>query len=372
MPSFSVIRQSSVKKTAKVAQLQSLFDIQPSTESSVEWNVNFELPTDWNVGVIVGHSGAGKTTIAKELFGDYFAEEHEWDNGLSVIDQFPTEMSIKDITEILSSVGFSSPPSWLRPYHVLSTGEKFRVFIARHLAEEKEMIVVDEYTSVIDRTVAQIGSHAIQKLVRRKNKKFVAVTCHYDILDWLQPDWLYEPHNNAFHGRWLHPRPQIELEIFRTDYKAFSIFAPYHYMNREINKGAICFVALLNKNPVAFSSWLHFTHATVKNMKREHRTVCLPDYQGVGIGNALSETCASMFKALGYRVSSTTANPSMIKYRSKSSKWKMLRNSSMTSGDDRMSSSKKTRRSNTFTSSFEYVGQAMDYETAIKMMGDKS
>lgn len=371
MPSFSIIRQSEIRRTAKVAQLQSLFDIQPSPQSIIEWNIDFELPADWNIGVIVGHSGAGKTTVARELFGEYFADEHEWDKNLSVIDQFPNEMSIKDITEILSSVGFSSPPSWLRPYHVLSTGEKFRVFIARHLAEKK-MVVVDEYTSVIDRTVAQIGSHAIQKLVRRENKKFVAVTCHYDVLDWLQPDWVYEPHNNTFYGRWLHPRPQIELEIFRTDYKAFSIFAPYHYMNREINPSAICFIATLNKTPIAFSSWLHLTHATVKNMKREHRTACLPDYQGVGIGNALSETCASMFKSLGYRVSSTTANPSMIKSRAKSKNWKIIRNATMTSGNDRMSSSKKTRRSNVFTSSFEYVGHSMDYQTAIKMMGDKS
>jgi ABC-type ATPase with predicted acetyltransferase domain len=47
--------------------------------------------------------------------------------------------------------------------------------------------VVDEFTSVVDRQVAQIGSHAVPKLVRREERKPMVATCHYDVLDSLQP-----------------------------------------------------------------------------------------------------------------------------------------------------------------------------------------
>lgn len=66
-------------------------------------------------------------------------------------------MGIKDIVGLLSSVGFSSPPSWVRPFRVLSTGEQFRVTMARTLAEMPDLAVVDEFTSVVDRTVARPG-----------------------------------------------------------------------------------------------------------------------------------------------------------------------------------------------------------------------
>ena len=88
------------------------------------------------------------------------------------------------------AVGFNTIPAWLRPYGVLSNGEKFRVDLARRLLEGGDLIAVDEFTSVVDRQVAKIGSHAVQKWARGKGRQFVAATCHYDLEDWLQPDWV--------------------------------------------------------------------------------------------------------------------------------------------------------------------------------------
>jgi len=56
-----------------------------------------------------------------------------------------------------------------------------RVDIARAILMDKPIIVFDEFTSVVDREVAKISSYAIQKAVRRTNKQFIAVTCHYDV-----------------------------------------------------------------------------------------------------------------------------------------------------------------------------------------------
>src|SRR5207247_1429153 len=108
-------------------------------------------------------------------------------------------------------VGFSSPPAWLRPFHVLSTGEQFRASLARLLAYAPELVVMDEYTSVVDRTVAQIGSADLAKTVRSRGQRFVAVTCHEDVEAWLQPDWVYRAATTTFAWRCLQRRPAISL-----------------------------------------------------------------------------------------------------------------------------------------------------------------
>jgi ABC-type glutathione transport system ATPase component len=128
-------RSTEVQQTARVKQASGLFDLPPSPRSQQIWDVDLELPPQWNVGVIVGPSGAGKTTVAREVFGQDLVAGWEWPADRSILDGFPAGMGIKDITGLLSSVGFSSPPAWLRPFHVLSNGQQFRVNLARTLAE---------------------------------------------------------------------------------------------------------------------------------------------------------------------------------------------------------------------------------------------
>ena len=123
----------------------------------------------WSVGVIVGRSGTGKTTIAKQLFPDSYIRGFTYKEP-SILDDFPEALSTVDITRALSSVGFSSPPEWLKSYEQLSQGEKMRVDVARALLLEEPVIVFDEFTSVVDREVAKISSLAIQKAVRRTGK----------------------------------------------------------------------------------------------------------------------------------------------------------------------------------------------------------
>ena len=66
-----------------------------------------------------------------------------------------------------------------------------RVDIARALSLDQNLIVFDEFTSVVDREIAKVSAYAISKAVRRSSKKFIAVTCHYDVIDWLEPDWVF-------------------------------------------------------------------------------------------------------------------------------------------------------------------------------------
>lgn len=370
MPSISIVKETKIERTPRVMQVEGIFDLPITERSGEKWDVHLDLPEQWNVGLIVGPSGSGKTTIAREMFGDHLVREWEWAPHKSILDSFPQNMSIKEITALLSSVGFSSPPSWLRPFQVLSNGEQFRVNMARTLAEMPQLAVVDEFTSVVDRTVAQIGSAAIQKTIRNRNQKLIAVSCHYDIVDWLEPDWIYQCHTGELLvGRSLHQRPKITLQIQRVHYSAWQLFRKYHYLDSELNKSAYCFVALWNEIPVAFSAWLSFVSGSRKNTKPEHRTVCLPDYQGVGIGNAVSDYCASIFKGLGYSVISTTGNPAMINARNLSINWKMTKTPKMNSPGGKFRLDAKFKfASNRLTAGFEYVGNALSFDEAQKML----
>ena len=365
-------------RTPRVRQLEGMFDVPPAERSARRWEAALPLEErDWQIGLIVGPSGSGKSTLARELFPGALIDGFDWPADESIVDAFPSAMGIREIVGLLSSVGFSSPPSWLRPFRALSNGEQFRVTIARALAEKPDLAVIDEFTSVVDRTVARIGSAAIARTVRRtatdeKDRRLVAVSCHYDIIDWLNPDWVYDPAANEFQWRSLRgreeagtaedkrhrsrhsaARPAIELEIARVHRKAWQLFKPHHYLSGDLNKAARCFVAFVverveevegvkdveseplfncstavtpstRRCPAAFTAVIHRPDP-VGGYWSEHRTVCLPDFQGVGIGNALSEFVASLFVATGKRYCSRTSHPAMIRHRAKSKLWMMHR-----------------------------------------------
>lgn len=188
MPHFDIIKQNTPEKTFRVSKIQADFDVK--FEHSCERFVgDLQFPENWQIGVIVGNSGTGKTTIAKELFGDCYIKQFEYTHK-SVIDDMP-KCEMEQIEKMFYSVGFGSVPSWLKPYSVLSNGEKMRVDLARAMLE-KDKICFDEFTSVVDRNVAQTTCIAINKAIKGTNKQFIAVTCHYDVIEWLQPDWVFD------------------------------------------------------------------------------------------------------------------------------------------------------------------------------------
>jgi ABC-type ATPase with predicted acetyltransferase domain len=200
MVHFKIEKTNDAPVSDRVKQIMADFDIKPEhANETFEGEIDLSQD-DWNIGLIVGGSGSGKTTIAKELFGDNYIEDYSWDNR-SVLDNMPEECDIHEIEHAFTSVGFSSPPSWLKPYHVLSNGEKMRVNLARSMMSDADMIVFDEFTSVVDREVAKTCSLATQKQIRRTGKKFVAISCHRDVVDYLNPDWIYDTDQKSFFGQ---------------------------------------------------------------------------------------------------------------------------------------------------------------------------
>jgi len=361
-----------IERTPRVTQLEGMFDIPEAKRTTAKFHFDVPLEQrDWQIGLIVGPSGAGKSSAARHLFADALVSSYPWHPSRSLVDSFDPALSIRDVTAALSSVGFSSPPSWLKPFHVLSNGEQFRATLAQALLDARQLVVVDEFTSVVDRQVAKIGSCAVAKAVRRApGKQFVAVSCHEDIVEWLQPDWILEPHVSRFTWRELQRRPDIELEIRRVHHSLWRIFASHHYLTAELNHSAVCFAALLNGRTVAFDAWLPFVGKLRDKQKarRGHRTVCLPDYQGVGIGRALFDTVASMWSGLGFRAFSRTAHPAEIRSRTRGGNWRLTRHGFTAKDTGRQKSLAKSRTTSRRAASFEWIGPPMPLEQANKLL----
>jgi ABC-type transport system involved in cytochrome c biogenesis ATPase subunit len=370
MQSTALVVETPIRESPRVAQVRGLFDLPAEKTSRLEWQLNLPLDErDWHIGLITGPSGCGKSTIARALWPHQLARKLDWPADASLLDAFPAELSIKDVTALLSSVGFSSPPAWLRPFHVLSTGQQFRVTLARLLAEQPDLVVFDEFTSVVDRTVARIGSAALARTVRQRGQRFVAATCHEDVEEWLQPDWVYRPAENLLTWRLLQPRPSIALQIVRCQASAWSLFREHHYLSHGLSRAAVCFLASIEGKPVAFSAWVN--QFTRQGGRREHRTVTLPDYQGVGIGHAVSGFCASLWKGLGCRACSTTTHPAFVAARLRSPHWRLIRAPSLARVHHRTASPphRRFRHATTrLTAGFEYIGPAAERRLAERLL----
>lgn len=313
--------ESKLSKSARVAQISAAFDVPTQDTSSVSWS--FDFPFDehpWNVGLIVGPSGSGKSSVLRHAFGA--EEKFDWTKN-SVVDDFEASMKIEDIVAACSAVGFNTIPSWIRPFDVLSNGEKFRVELARRLSSEQKVIVVDEFTSVVDRQVAQIGSHAVQKFVRKKQRRFVAATCHYDVIEWLQPDWVLDMATQQFTRRLLQRRPSIEVVIKRVDYSYWRRFSRYHYLTADLNRSARCFVAFVNNQPAAFAGLLHRPHPKVRDIVGVSRLVTLPDWQGLGLAFVLVDTLGAAHAACRLRLHTYPAHPSLMRAFDASARWRL-------------------------------------------------
>lgn len=374
MPSADVVVSCPVYDSFRVQQVAGMFDV-PLQEKCTE-RFAVELPDrgePWEVGLIVGPSGSGKSTVARQFFADELYGEAHWPEDKAVIDCFG-ELPVKQVVELFTAVGFSSPPSWVKPYQVLSCGERFRCDLARALSNadfglrnadcanvdrsqsEIPLVVFDEFTSVVDRTVAKACSTAIAKGIRRGNipGRFIAVTCHYDVAEWLEADWVLDMATGRLERRRLR-RPPVHVEIHRCRLAAWKLFARHHYLSGSLAVGARSYLATWEGEPVTFCATLPVI--TKRGHRRFTRIVTLPDYQGMGIGMKVVAAVASLHRQEGLRINVTSSHPALIRHCRHSDLWKTVnvkktgtsRSSTARIGQYRSSAGRAVV-------SFEYVG----------------
>lgn len=318
--------KSNIKNDKYTNYVYESFDIQNREETEVEVSFNLsEAKTfDWNIGVIYGSSGSGKTTILKrmgELSKSYFNHEKP------LISNFDW-LEPKDATLLLTSMGLSSVPTWLRPFHLLSNGEQYRAELAYKVGKAKnnEVILVDEYTSVVDRDVAKAMSFALQKYIRKTNKRIILASCHYDIMEWLMPDWTCSPQKNEGsleRGQWLRQgRPQIELQVSRVESDTWDLFKKHHYLTENVNKSCKFFLFTWNDKPIGICAVINQPRKGCPNGFAISRIVVLPDFQGMGLGTKICEFTASLFVNQKGKVYIKTVNPALGIYHNNSNLWR--------------------------------------------------
>ncbi|MFJ2990923.1 GNAT family N-acetyltransferase [Collimonas sp. NPDC087041] len=264
----------------RAARVKSLFNV----ESGANFSLDAALPIeddDWQIGVIVGPSGSGKSSIGAALWGQDAIYQPAWPKNKPLIDAIAPNGKFDDVTAALSSVGLGSVPTWLRPYDVLSNGEQFRANLARLVMEAPKKAVLDEFSSVVDRQIAQVGAGAFAKAWRRTTGKAVLLSCHYDILDWIQPDWVFDTGTGEFQRGWLRPRPRIDVELWQTNWRHWPQFEPHHYLKMPKMIAATNYVATVDGELVA-----HLAVSTRPGLieARACRLVVMPEWQGAGIG----------------------------------------------------------------------------------------
>ena len=311
-----------------------------------------DVPKDFSIGLIVGASGSGKSTLLKE-FGE--VKELKWDHTKAIISHFSTP---DDAIERLQAVGLNSTPSWLRPFHVLSGGEKFRAELARTLDNN---CVIDEYTSVVNRHVAMSCSVALRRYVdRNKLKNIVIASCHDDIIPWLQPDWVFSTDDGSLTTRRL-DRPSISIGIYNCERHLWKTFAQHHYFNHDINPASRCYLAVWEPENIVigFCATLPLPSGSLRNAWREHRTVILPDFQGLGLGPRFSNAIGDIMMDRGLTFYSRTAHPRLGAYRNKSPLWEATTSSEkLQKGDNKGKLAGKWIFDNTrICFSHRYVGE---------------
>ena len=308
-------------------------DIQKKLQFTNE--IEADVENDFNIGLIIGASGNGKTTLAKHIYGeDCFTGLINIDENKTVLDQINKKLTYNESMNILCGVGLSQIPCCIRPIKTLSNGQKERAKAAIHISyfkENNKTIVIDEWTSTVDRIAAKAMSVAINKSAIKNNIKIVLISCHKDIVEYVNPDWIIDVDEKKYIDRRLLRRKyerkeKLQFFIKRCRKEAWRNFAKYHYLNENLPGGIVDTFGLYDENEqqIGFQCFANYVPGK-KFIVHSNRTVILPEYTGFGLGIKLINETSDIMKNNKYTVmakfSSIPVKKSFDKYKDK---WELL------------------------------------------------
>lgn len=332
--SVEVILQSPISNNFRCKMACDALDIDIKKKSIHHLKIDgINIPEKWSVGLVYGASGSGKTTLAKKLFGeDVFKTVLNEDE--PIINQFPKEFTYDECASLLSGIGLNSVPCWVRPVKTLSNGQKARAEAALLMVQNNGIINIDEWTSVVDRTVAKAMSHCLQKFARRHNKQIILLSCHYDVLEWLVPDWMIDCNEQKF---WLREnedfffkrREQLVFTIRKIGRDSWKYFSKYHYLSNNLPGGRIYLYGLFFEDKqIGFQCFANYVphRKGQKWIFHSNRTVVHPDYQGLGLGIKLINDSSKVFanEFPEYKISAKFSAIPVFKAMIKQKEWKYI------------------------------------------------
>lgn len=334
MQTFNVVLTSPASNTYYSRRAVDSVDLDINEKLKHELKITADLETPYQIGLIIGASGSGKTTLAHSIFGeDCFKTVLNPD--LPIIDQFPEELDYDQRVAILSGIGLAQVPCWVRPVKTLSNGQKSRAEAALLMCKN-ELTVIDEWTSVVDRTVAKVMSHCLQKHARRYDKRIVVSSCHYDVIDWLNPDWIIDCNAGTYTDRRLlcqsfQRTEQLQFDIRIVGKETWQYFSKYHYLSHRSPPGfSVCYGLFHDENQIGFVAFSNYIpYSQTKKLKNEkmmlhgNRLVIHPDYCGLGFSIKFYTEAAKLL-ADRYQIYSKFSSVSIQKLISKNTYWKLI------------------------------------------------
>ena len=285
---------------------------------------NLEI-SDFNVLYITGMSGSGKSSLLKRMVEQYSFIEPK-------IDEFSNKPIVdcigkntEDALYYLNVCGLGEAFLYIKPYKLLSEGQKYRFKIAKIIESNQDFWFIDEFCSFLDRDTAKIVSYNIQKIARKLGKKLVVATAHNDLLDYLRPDIRVDFKMGGepcvYDMKWTKENPFLkDIVVTEGSIEDYNILGKYHYKNTSAKfikniykmeyKGMVVGVAvyscpkqsLLGRNIYTNKKYLDKKGVPIlkeinKDFVSGSRFIIHPMFRGIGLGSMLVRETSKLVEA---------------------------------------------------------------------------
>jgi len=104
---------------------------------------------------------------------------------------------------------------------------------------------------------------------------------------------------------------------------------------------------------IGFIGVIHFPHPTNKKIKRVHRLVILPDYQGIGLGTQFLNEVAKFYNDFDFTIITSAKN--LIYALNKNKNWTLKRYGRIKRSNSMLKGLKRSFRGHVKTASFQFV-----------------
>ncbi len=276
--------------------------------------------------LLLGPSGGGKSSALRKIVEQYcqaaLVQRIAFPEGAAIIDRIAPTASFSDAVSTLTACGLGDAHLWIRPFHTLSEGERFRARLAQAAALHATTdgvgpLLCDEFCSGLHRRAAKAISFNLRRLATRRGLSLVLATSNDDILFDLQPDTIVHFSGGGAAAVEERPTPRPRsLSILRKlriepgrkrDYDAFAAmhyratdelgFVDKVFVMREVGGDPLGIVVyshppmeLALRNRATESRFSRDPAALNRGVRILRRLVVHPDLRGCGAGHHLVRT----------------------------------------------------------------------------------